>query len=123
VLGNFVYLADQGQGYQGYLRIIDASLPGAPVEVGSFETPAGSYGIAVSGSYAYIADWAAGVRVIDVSNPSAPREVGFYDTPGTTGDIALAGDYAYIADREGGLFILVYNTPIETYLPLVQRIP
>jgi hypothetical protein len=38
--------------------------------------------VAVSGSYAYVADGYGGLRIINVSNPSNPTEVGFYDTPG-----------------------------------------
>jgi hypothetical protein len=62
--------------------VIDISNPSSPREVGAYDTPGSAVDVAVSGSYAYVADGGAGLRVIDVSNPSSPREVGFYDTPG-----------------------------------------
>ena len=68
------------------LRVIDVSTPSAPVEVGTHRhAPGSSYGIAVSGGYAYVADGDGGLRVIDVSTPSAPVEVGFVDTPAPRG--------------------------------------
>ena len=39
-------------------------------------------GVAVSGSYAYVADGLSGLRVIDVSDACEPLEVGFVDIPG-----------------------------------------
>jgi hypothetical protein len=67
--------------------------------------------VAVSGSYAYVADGYAGLRVIDVSNPSSPREVGFYDTPGYASGVAVSGTYAYVADRGAGLRVIDVSNP------------
>ena len=71
-----------------------------PVEVGFYDTPGAALGVAVAGSYAYVADGAAGLRVINVANPAAPSEVGFYDTPGIRRGVAVAGSYAYVADTD-----------------------
>ena len=62
--------------------MINVANPAAPAEVGFYDTPGYAYGVAVAGSYAYVADGDAGLRVINVANPAAPVEVGFYDTPG-----------------------------------------
>jgi hypothetical protein len=67
--------------------------------------------VAVSGSYAYVADNWAGLRVIDVSNPSSPREVGFYDTPGYAYGVAVSGTYAYVADVWEGLRVIDVSNP------------
>jgi hypothetical protein len=64
------------------LRIINISNPSSPTEVGSCDTPEEAWDVAVSGSYAYVADGLSGLRIINISNPSNPTEVGFYDTPG-----------------------------------------
>jgi hypothetical protein len=82
-----------------------------------------AYGVAVSGAYAYVADYNAGLRVIDVSNPSSPREVGFYDTPYYASGVAVSGSYAYVADWEGGLVILRFLGPAGywLWLPLIRR--
>jgi hypothetical protein len=57
--------------------------------------------VAVSGHYAYVADWDAGLQVIDVSDPANPRRVGGYDTPGYALGVAVSGNYAYVADGGG----------------------
>jgi hypothetical protein len=80
--------------------VIDVSNPSSPREVGAYDTPGSALGVAVSGTYAYVADGSEGLRVIDVSNPSSPREVGFYDTPGDAWGVAVSGTYAYVADGE-----------------------
>ena len=67
--------------------------------------------MAVSGSYAYVADDDAGLRVIDVSTPASPTEVGFFDTPGNALDVAVSGTYAYVADRDAGLRVIDVSTP------------
>jgi hypothetical protein len=47
------------------LRMIDASNPASPTIVGSCLTTR-AQGVALSGSYAYIADGTLGLRVIDL---------------------------------------------------------
>ena len=78
--------------------MINVANPAAPAEVGAYDTPGCAWGVAVAGSYAYVADWASGLRVINVANPAAPAEVGVYDTPGYATGVAVAGSYAYVAD-------------------------
>ena len=57
--------------------------PAHPVFVGQTDVlPGFVQGVAVAGSYAYVADCDSGLRIINVANPAAPTEVGFYDTPG-----------------------------------------
>jgi hypothetical protein len=93
------------------LRIIDVSTPSSPVEVGFFDTGGWAWGVAVSGSYAYVADGSDGLRIIDVSTPSSPVEVGFYDTGGESWGVAVSGSYAYVADAWNGLRIIDVSTP------------
>jgi len=55
--------------------------------------------VAVSGTYAYVADaypFQGGLHIIDVSDPAHPRRVGFYGTGGATSDVVVVGNYAYI---------------------------
>ena len=83
-----------------------SSSSGCPERVGSYDTPENANGVAVAGSYAYVADGIAGLRVVDVSNPAAPFEVGSYDTPFEAVGVAVAGYYAYLADGVWGLEVL-----------------
>jgi hypothetical protein len=105
--------------------VVDVSTPSSPTEVGFYDTPGYANGVAVTGSYAYVADGSAGLRVVDVSTPSGPTEVGFYDTPGEAWGVAVAGGCAYVADQSGGLLILRYTGEappgFEVYLPVVAR--
>ena len=79
--------------------------------VGSYDTPGRAYGVYVSGGYAYVADWNAGLRVIDVSDPENPVEVGYYDTPGYAHRVCISGGYAYVADNWAGLRIIDVSDP------------
>ena len=63
-------------------------------------------GVAVSGDYVYVADYADGLRIIDVSNPTNPAEAGFFDTDDLAYGVAVSGNYAYVADYADGLRIL-----------------
>ena len=63
-------------------------------------------GVAVSGPYAYVADYDAGLQVLDVSDPANPRRVGGYRTPGVARSVAVSGNYAYVADGDWGLQVL-----------------
>jgi hypothetical protein len=81
------------------------------VEVGYCGTPDFAYGVYVSGSYAYVADWDAGLRVISVTDPANPVEVGYYDTPSYAEGVYVSGSYAYVADGDAGLIILQYTNP------------
>ncbi|MBU4445111.1 hypothetical protein KJ656_08530 [bacterium] len=93
VSGNIAYF-----GNGGYLEVVDISDPANPNELGKVLTPSAVSGVAVSGSYAYVANRDDGLRIIDVSTPSSPVEVGFYDTGGDAYGVAVSGSYAYVAD-------------------------
>ena len=59
-----------------------------PLLQGKCDTSGTAVGVAVSGNYAYVADWDAGLHVIDVSNPARPMRVGGYDTSGIAEGVA-----------------------------------
>jgi len=97
----------------GSLRVLDVSTPANPKEVGFYDTPGAAYGVAVAGSYAYVAGgYSGGLRVMDVSSPAWPTEVGSCDTPGEARGVAVAGSYAYVADGVyGGLRVMDVSDP------------
>ena len=64
----------------------------------------------VSGNYACVADWGAGLQVIDVSNPANCVRVGGYDTGFAVG-VAVSGNYAYVADLFAGLQVIDVSNP------------
>ena len=78
-----------------------------PSFAGSYDTPGTAWGVAVSGSYAYVADRDFGLQIIDVSNKANPTRVGWYDTRGLSYDVVVLGNFAYVADSfRGGLQII-----------------
>lgn len=107
--------------------MIDISNPAAPVLAGGYGPRGLAYGVAVSDSYAYVADDSAGLQVIDISDPAAPVRVGGYDTSGYAYGVAVSGGYAYVAEDYVGLQVIdisdsaapvvvgVYDTSCHAY--------
>jgi len=97
--------------YDAGLRVVDVSHPDSLVEVGYYDTPGNAKGVAVSGSYAYVAATIYGLRVVDVSDPENPVEIGYYDTPGYAQGVAISSSYAYVADFDAGLRVVDVSDP------------
>ncbi|WP_347246299.1 hypothetical protein [Thermogutta sp.] len=91
VRGNYAYV-----GGPAGAGILDISNPAAPRLVG-WARGSDIVGIAVSGNYAYLADYGWGIRVVDISNPISPTEVALY-TPAyrVVFDVVTSGNYAYV---------------------------
>src|SRR5207248_2066793 len=71
-----------------------------------------AYEVAVSGNYAYVADYNSGLQVIDVSNPRDCHRVGGYATSRTAWAVAISGDLAYVTTSLG-LEVFDISTPAE----------
>jgi hypothetical protein len=84
---------------------------GSPTLAGTYNTPGHAYGVAVSGSHAYVADYEFGLQIIDISNPAIPAFVGTADTAGNANDLAVSGNYAYVADGADGLVVIDISNP------------
>ncbi|MEW6041772.1 MAG: T9SS type A sorting domain-containing protein, partial [Elusimicrobiota bacterium] len=78
---------------------------------GYYDTPGFACGVAISGNYAYVADWDSGLQVIDIANPASPQLAGSYDTPDWAKSVAISGNYAYVADWDSGLCIVNVTDP------------
>ena len=85
--------------------MIDVASPQSPHLVGRVNTLGGAQGVAVSGTFAYVADGHAGFQVIDIGLPASPRIVGCITT-GYAGGVAVLGDLAYVADEYLGLVVM-----------------
>src|SRR4051812_23468069 len=59
----YVYVACETAG----LVIIDVSNSRDPQLVGSYDTSGSAWAVAVSGSYAFVADYGSGLQIIDIS--------------------------------------------------------
>jgi hypothetical protein len=79
--------------------------------VGEFDSRGYANGVAVSGDYAFVADYDSGMCVIDISDPGSPLEVGRLRTSGIAWNVAVHDGYAYIAERTRGLTIVDVSDP------------
>jgi len=107
VTGNTAWVTDV---YAG-LYAVDVTNPASPVVVRTTDTPGQAYGVAVSGSYAYVADNPR-VQVIQIS-PYA----GIVHTVDTFGarKIVISGSFAYVADG-GGLAVIDISNPLSAHI-------
>ncbi len=78
---------------------------------GAYDMPDEARGVAISGDYAYVADWLSGLQVIDISDPTSLTLAGSYNTIGTAVDVAISGDHAYVADGYPGLQVIDISNP------------
>ncbi|OGH84055.1 MAG: hypothetical protein A2373_03680 [Candidatus Magasanikbacteria bacterium RIFOXYB1_FULL_40_15] len=85
-----------------------------PTPMGFFDTSGNSFGIKISGNYAYVADSGGGLRIINISNPSSPTSVGTYAT--TAWNLDIAGSFAYVAAYSNGLQIINITNPASPSL-------
>jgi hypothetical protein len=102
---DYVYVTGIG------LSVVDVSDPENPTETGHFPSPDEAWDVAVSGDYAYVANYEAGLTVVDVSDPSSPTEVGKLDMPDLALGVATSDDYAYVADGVAGLGVVDVYQP------------
>ncbi|MCB0295853.1 MAG: hypothetical protein KDG51_11580, partial [Calditrichaeota bacterium] len=77
------------------------SNPASPTEAGFFDTPGTTFGVALAGSHAYLADGPGGLRIIDVSDPANPAETGSLNSVAVAEDVVVSGNYAYVAGTLG----------------------
>jgi len=117
VSGDYAYVVGS------FLSVIDVSRPSAPVEVGFLDLPGFGEDVALSDSYAYVADRVGGLRVIDVSSPSTPVEVGLHDTVDRdpSSGIAISDGYVFLSAGQGGLYVFRECEPLgdprESFIP------
>lgn len=77
------------------------------------DTPGWGFGIAVSGGYAYLADFEEGLRVFDISDTSNIFQVSHIDTPGITYAVVIKDNLAYVACKGAGLYIYNIQNPSD----------
>jgi len=106
-----------------YFAVFDVTDPDAPSMPSSFDGFRWARDVALSGGYAFIADWAGdpfpafwneaqGLLVYDVAtNPASPVLVGSYRPHGTIGGVEVYGTRAYLMDEGEGLVVLDVSNP------------
>jgi len=84
------------------------------------DTTGYSWGVHVSGDYAYVADRESGLAVIDISDPTNPGTPVYEDTDGEANDVFVSGDYAYIADGSEGFAVIDISNPTNPGTPIYE---
>lgn len=84
--------------------------------IGQCNTPGHAQNVFVNGSYAYVADYDAGLRIIDVSTPTLPYEVGACDSADIAIHVVVHDSHAYVAARLEGLKIVNIHDPLTPVL-------
>lgn len=113
VQGDYAYVTTCSTG----LKIVDVSIPEAPIEVGCCRTPREDYDkLDIQGDYCYVADGDAGLRIIDVSEPTAPFEVSVMNFNFSVEDVKVYDCYAYLANSQDGLKIVDISNPANPVL-------
>jgi hypothetical protein len=120
------YIGTIGAPPSGSVEIADVSNPFSPAIIGSVETKF-TMDIAVSGRYAYVADYWDGLRVIDVINPEEPVKVDRVDMHKAV-SVDVSGNYAYVVDCDRQYFQVIdisdpYNCEIIFTSPVDEQDP
>jgi hypothetical protein len=100
-------------GEQG-LRVVDVTVPLAPVELAHVPLPGYAVDVAVSGDLAYVAGEGGGLHSVNVADPTAPVAVGALPAPGYPVDVAPLGEppgHVVVADGVGRLTIVDASNP------------
>jgi|GEM_PF-1846862 len=100
---------------------------GGPNKRGLISFPAFTWGVYVSGNYAYVvADnnntW-SGLKVIDISDPDNPAIIGSWDTQIGSLDVHVSGNYAYVVNFYSGLFAIDISDPANPIMVGSCEIP
>jgi len=107
VQGNHLYVAAWGG-----MTVIDISTPSDLEQVAACPLYPVSRGIAMSGSYAYVANDHGEMAVVNVADPVHPQQVGSCNNGvNAPYDVAVAGQYAYVADYDYGLRVVSISNP------------
>ena len=83
---------------------------------GSLVTAGRPHDLVISGDYAYLGDWTAGLTVVDISDPRWPQQVYNYDTPGLANSVFLHDTLALVADWSQGIAIFDISDPAAPFL-------
>lgn len=114
VSGTTVFL-----GLTNYLKIIDASNPAAPVEIGSLSVPVSA--LALVGNDLYVSTTAGQLIVYDVTNAASPTQLTSISMP-VASTMSSSGTLLLVAAGTSGLLVYDISNPstpamLSQYLP------
>ncbi len=80
------------------ITVIDVTDPGNAASVATLALPGSPTDLRISGNFAYVAAYTAGLQVVDLTNPLSPMLSGSLPTQFKPTDVELAGTYALLAE-------------------------
>jgi len=98
------------------LYIINASDPGSPTIVSTYNTPGNARGAAVIDTFVFIADGTEGVMALSISDPENPRFLARYATQGEVSTVEAADSTIFIGTYSGDVIALDYTQPDTLHL-------
>jgi hypothetical protein len=108
--GHLYFSGDNG------MDIYDLTRPDSPKFCSHVDLIGESWGVAVSGDYAYVTLESAGLQVIDVSAPYSPHWVSSHSTNGPAYRVKLSDTLAYVANGTAGLAVMSLADPVAPKL-------
>lgn len=110
IQGTYLYVADEYG-----LRIYDISSPADISFTGKIDLHSSgdeTVGVAVSGSYAYVAGGSTGIRVVNINDPTNPTLSSTFTTDGFNQATGVSGNRLYAGNSGSGIQILdISNLP------------
>ncbi|MCB0770628.1 MAG: T9SS type A sorting domain-containing protein [Flavobacteriales bacterium] len=108
-----------GTGMVATVKVVDLSIPSAPIITGTLTLPnsSGVFGLAVSGDVLYAANAQQGLASIDISEPSMPtliQQLPLSSAQQARG-VVVHGSYAYVAEGSG-LLIIDISDPADMHV-------
>ncbi|MGY5858042.1 MAG: hypothetical protein RTU63_01635 [Candidatus Thorarchaeota archaeon] len=107
--GTMMYIALETNGAIG-VDIVNISVPASPVLVVSVPTAPYTEGVAVSGSWMYVASWVTGLMVYNITDYQNVQLISSFG-PSEAMHIYVEGSYAYLASLDQGIQIFDVSTP------------
>jgi len=97
------------------LRIFNISDPASPQLISRCDTPGYAEGIAISASYAYIADW-NGFCIVNISDPCNPYLESYINLNGYASGVDLIDSFVCVASFFSGLYVINVANPSNPYV-------
>lgn len=103
--GDYIYVAAHTAG----LHAIDARNAQQPLLQSTYDSDGEAYDVAISGTFAVLADGSRGLVVLNLGQPWNPVRVGWLDTVDHLRRVALAGDHAYFTGNGGAIGLVIVD--------------
>jgi hypothetical protein len=101
----------------GFTATVSVTVTGfSPTPLSFISIPGFANGVAVNGSYAYVAAGGAGLQIVNVSDRNNPQIAGSLSLSGNANDVRIVGNIAYVAGGTAGLQAIDVTNPASPRL-------